>query len=246
MDDQSLQNVLALMRRIRGAGTNSSPINIITDLAGADVTPRQLHRIAANIQDQIEQSRAVIDNSNLVPEAKSGVIGALNKLESLFSLSNLGNTFGGNTNLMEGYISNFVILLSAAGVPLKVQQPEQADALAAEIDKLAGGIDGFDLEPDVKLILKRHLVILSTLLRHIPIFGLEGAMTSYFELVTKLRRAESRSGPDAAPANAAVMEKVVSWSGKIAAIDKIVNSGANIIHKIQGTASFLQYIPGLT
>ena len=97
----------------------------------------------------------------------------------------------------------------------------------------------------VRDVAKKHLATLSTLLRHIPIFGLEASLLAYFELITKLRRADSQTTPEAKAALDPLMEKVKTWGGRLSTIDEIVNKGANLIERAKGMAPLLQYLPGI-
>lgn len=256
MDDQSLQNVLSLLRRIQSGGQEITAINFIKTLATGqnfsnyiqmpsdrDADESSVIRIAAYIIDQVKQARVVIDNSQLVEEAKAGVRASLDDLLNVFSLGRLGNGLSEIAARAPGYISNFVILLSSAGFPVSHSTPKEADDLASEIDAFLSKFDDEKLDPVVRQIAKKHMALLSMLLRHIPIFGLEPAMQTYFEMVMKMRRADSKSSEDSKTALNTVLSVVKTWKDRIISLDEVVNSGASLLERAQVLTPLLQYLP---
>ncbi len=264
MDDQSLRNVLAILRMIQIDGSDHdgasvSAIQFIRYLA-TGVRPRNrvnrnrldreddgvsLARVAAYLLDQFSEARQVIDSSQLVEEAKVGVRSALTALNNAFQIGALRNSLGPLANSAPGYISNFVILLSAAGLPVNETVPAEAKDLAAEIDEVAARFSDKAIDPVVREIAAKHLATLATLLRHIPVFGVEAALQSYFELLMKLRRADSKSTPESKSRLDSLMASVKSWGDKLQTLDGMINTGANLLDRAGKAAPLLQYLPTL-
>ncbi|MFA6112804.1 MAG: hypothetical protein WC729_02405 [Sphingomonas sp.] len=247
MDTQSLRNTLLILRRIAATHANQTILQFINKLAEApDSPPEVALRVAAYLLDQFKSARIVIVNSQLVPEAKSGVLTALDALERLFSIESLHNQFGSFPKIAPGYISNFVILLSASGSPLEGEESEAAIELAEEIDGLITKFDDLGLDPLVREIGRKHMSMLATLLRHIPIFGLEPALSTYFDLVMRLRRADSGTSPKAKSRLDPLFVTIKTWGERLGLIDKAVNSGAKLLERADGARGLLEYLPDIS
>ena len=95
----------------------------------------------------------------------------------------------------------------------------------------------------VRDVAKRHLVILSTLLRHVPVFGLEGALATYFELVLKIRRTDAHTTPTAQAKLDPLFNKVKTWGERLGVLDKAWNSGSRLLEHAGKAQDLLQYIP---
>jgi len=245
MDDRSLRCILEILRKLQSQSHNMISAQFIELMAGSPVDPATTLRIASYILELISQARSVIDNSNLVDEAKAGVIAALSALEAQFNIRAMGSAINQIQPNLPGYISNFVILLSAAGLPTSETIPDEAKELADEIDEFSGSFDDVQLDPVVRDIAKKHMAVLSTLIRHIPVFGLEAALTSYFELVAKLRRADSKSTDESKRKLDGMMEQVKKWGERLKSLDDMITTGANLLDRAHVAAPLLQYIPGL-
>jgi hypothetical protein len=92
-------------------------------------------------------------------------------------------------------------------------------------------------------VAEKHLIILATFLRHIPVFGLEGAMTSYLEMMTRIRRAEVGASPAAKAKFEPVWSAMTRWSERIGAVDKVWNAGARVMHHADKASGLLEYVP---
>lgn len=264
MDDQSLKNVLAIYRLISGELKNDqignyTALRFIEFLASGQKRRDFLQRgespkidqvlaskTSSYLLDQFNQANAVIDASQLVDEAKSGVRNAINALINAFQIGNLNNSIENFNHTAPGYISNLVILLSAAGLMLQDAELDEALNLAKEVEELIEKFDDPALDPVVREIAKKHLATLAMLLRHIPIFGLESAMQAYFELMMKLRRANSKSSTKSQNNMSSVLEILKSWGDRIKSLDEYYNSSANMIDRAGNVIPLLQYIPGLS
>ncbi len=264
MDDQSLRNVLAILRLVQVEGTEKGGVSVsayqfirflATGISSRDLTQRSraentvnavsIARIAAYLLDQISQAREVIDASQLVEEAKAGVRSALDALARAFEINSLGGSLSGLAISSPGYISNLVILLSAAGISVNQSAPPEATDLAKEVDALAEQFNDTSLDPVIRELARKHLATLATLIRHIPIFGLEASLQAYFELIMKLRRADSKSTPESKSNLDKLMEPIKSWGERLQTLDGIINTGANLLDRASKAAPILQYIPSI-
>lgn len=258
MDDKSLKNVLGILRVVNAASDQITAMQFIQalitgqtprpNIVGSQkpaVDPAVVARVCAYILDQLAQARTVIDNSQLVEEAKSGVRAAVTALESTFSISALNGSISSLKVGTPGYISNFVILLSATGVATNQENPKDASDLATEIDEMIESFSDIALDPVVRDVGRKHLAALATLLRHVSIFGVEAAMSAYFDLVMRLRRVDIKTTPESKNALDKVFSKIKSWGERLGQIDKVVNDGARLLEHVEHARGILEYIPDL-
>jgi hypothetical protein len=245
MDHQSLSNVLGMLRKLKDEPNNITGIQLIQKWTGvASTNPAAVLTVAVNFVEQIREATIVIENSSLSEEAKAGVRVALKGLENAFALTGLQSHTKGHIPHIEVLIGNFAILLDASGIDSKQPIPQEAVDLANEVDALSGEFDDESLDPVLRDIAKRHLATLSTLLRHVPIFGLEAALATYFELVIRLRRAGTNTSEESQKAAKPLFEKLESLKEKFETIDKIWNIGVKWIGAGKGVgALLLTFIP---
>jgi len=145
---------------------------------------------------------------------------------------------------LEVLIANFAILLEAAGVRSNHAVPVEALNLAKDVEELTAAFDDAALDPVVRDIAKRHLTVLATLLRHMPIFGMEAALATYFELVVRLRRASTNTSEESQKAAKPLMERLQNLREAFEAVDKVWNIGVRWIGAAKGVGGLLlTYIP---
>lgn len=244
MDDQSLRNVLGILRLLKAANPGESACQQIKYWAGADVTDVGIHKVAAYIIEQTSLARTVVVNSQLSDEAKGGVLSAIDGLARAFSLEQVHGQWSNHVRDVSSSVSSLVILLSALGIPTDLPIPSEAGELIAEIEGMIIEFDDQSLDPVVRDLAKRHLAILSTFLRHIPIFGIEGALVTYFEMMMKIRRGDIKASDASHSKLAGLFGRMATWGERLTAIDKLWNSGARLIeHANNGIGGLLNYIP---
>lgn len=246
MDHQSLVNVLGILREIKRAQGKHTTAQLIGQWAGPVVAAQStVHKVAAYVTDQIAEARAVINASQLADEAKQGIQQALSGLEQAFSLTGINANPQSHLRDIDGAIANFVILLSAMHLDTHPEAPEEAKDLAKEVEVLVSAFDDVALDPLVRDIAKRHLQTLATLLKHIPIFGLEPALATYFELITKLRRADIHTTQASKDALDPAFEKINSWGTRLKGLDETWNAGARWVGRAgKAAVSLLTYLGG--
>jgi hypothetical protein len=243
VDSQSLRSVLAILRMMKEHKKNQSPADLIAVWAGKTVDDAARLRVACYIVEQVSIAQTVIANSQLTEEAKAGVTGTLRGLKACFSVSGLTTQYGSHLPEIEGAIANFVILLSAAGIIEAPAVPPEADEIIAEIEAVMAAFEDPQIDPAVRDVAKRHLLILATLLRHIPVFGIEAAMGSYFDLMMKIRRADIETSEESQKKTSSLWDKMGTWSGRFDTIDKLWNHGARLIGQAEKLPNLLAYIP---
>ena len=246
MDYQSLTNVLAVLRYVKSKGPNHTGVDLLRMLAletKAHPSDSAVARMASQIIEQIEDAEIVIGLSQLDDEAKHGVQASLNKVSNAFSLKQLNNNTQGVIGDVSAAISNLVILLSASGVKTTTQPPTEATDLAAEVEKLIAEFDNGALDPLVRETAKQHLQILATMLRHLPIFGVEAAMATYFELILKVKAADSATTEVQKKAAKPLMEKIGAFAEGLKKTNEAAKSGVGLIGHAKSAAVLFGLLP---
>lgn len=241
MDGRSIGNILELLRSISRMDDKLAARDVLKEWFGPDDAATCY--AAAQIIEQAQLAAAVIANSQLEPEAKSGLIQVLKGVQNAFSLHGLNSAWPSNLGNVVTSISMLGMLVSfTGGQTAPASKPKELQELVDEIADVMFAFDSSEIDPIVKNVCRRHLQILSTLLQHVPIFGVEAAMASYFELLMKIRRAEVGESAGSAKATAPLWEKIKTWGERLGSIDKIVNAGAKLLEKGEKVAGLLEHL----
>lgn len=212
-------------------------------LVGKPVDDVALLKSAAYICEQCALASVVIDNSQLSKEAKSGITVNINGLARAFSLAHINSATSASVKDVNGAITNLVILLSALGLEADRPNPPEANDLVADIADMMAAFENFEIDPAVRDVAKRHLQTLSTLLQNVPIFGLEAALSAYFEMVTRLRRADIDTSEKSHAKVVDLFDKIKSWGDKLSTLDKTWNAGAKLLGHADKAQGLLEYLP---
>lgn len=244
MDHQSLKNVLGILRLMKQNTGNSAGQDMIRQwIGGPTASQTSILRVAAYVQEQVADATVVIESSQLPAEARDGIMITLQGLSNAFSLKGLGSSPVSTVPNITGAISSFVILLSVAGIA-ETPKPSEANDLIGEIEEMLKDFENHELDPVVRETAKRHLKILSTLLQHIPIFGVEAALATYFELMMKIRRADVGTTESSKTKLDPLFAKMERWAERLGVIDKVWNSGARLLNHAEKAQALLTYLPG--
>lgn len=243
MDHQSLRNVLGILRLTKDSSSRSAVDLIREWTGGAGKEETSVLRVAAYIQEQVSNARTVISASQLSEEAKLGVQITLDGLQNAFSLNYITTSPANHLGNVAASISNLVILLDFVQGPSRQAPPKEAEELVDEVAELLDLFDDVELDPVVRDTAKRHLAILSTLLQHIPIFGVEAALVTYFELMMKVRRADVGTSDASRAKLNPLWEKMQTWGERLGTIDKLWNTGARLLGHAKNAQELLSYLP---
>jgi hypothetical protein len=247
VDSRSLSNVLAVLRFVKSKNPNTSGVDLLSALAveTTRMQPSQaaVMKMAAQIIDQAEDARVVITNSSLDEEAKHGVQVALDRVANAFSLQKITGAPYQTIGDVAGAISNLVILLSASGFQTATVTPPEASDLAKEVEELMNSFGDAALDPLVRATAQQHLQILATMLRHLPIFGMEAAMATYFELMLKVKRADANTSDEQKEAAKPFMEKIGALGDGISKTEKAWTAGARLIGHAKSAAVLFGLLP---
>lgn len=246
MDDQSLRNILFLYRHLRNGPQHQqqeTAVAAIGRLVGDKVAGSSILKVAAYLVEQTSLAKIVIDKSRLSPEAKQGILANISGLSRAFSLENINKPWRQSTEDIGGAITNLVILLSSIGVDADITNPDDANALAADVRSMMTKFEDGDIDPDVRDVAARHLQILVVLLENLPIFGIEAAMSIYFEMVVRLRRADIGASEASHSKTSSMFDKIKTWGERLNSIDGVWNAGARLLGHADKAQGLLHYIP---
>jgi len=246
LDSQSLLNALGILRLMKAGskvGPSDTALALIRRLSGTSNFSTANLRVAAYLCDQVTSAKLVIDNSQLSEEAKEGVSLVLDGMIEAFSLQNLTSAYSNYVRNIPGAISNFVILISAAGLRERNELPEEVSDLITSIEATVSAIEDDKLDPIVRDISKRHLDILKALLKNVPILGLEPALTAYFELMSSVRRAEVDTSPEAKEKFEPIWKAMAKWGERLGSADRLWNAGAKLVEHADKAHGMLSYLP---
>jgi len=230
MDNQSLVNVLGLLRRMQNLSNTVSSAEMIKSWGIGTPDEATILKVAAYVMEQSQLAKATILNSKLSEEAKDGIMVTLDGLEQAFTLAKIQTSPKGHVGNITSGIALLAVLLSSQNVEEQRASPPEIDELLAEINELQGALTDEDLDPLVRETAQRHLNVLSTLLRQIPILGLEAALTAYFALLMKIRRSDIDTSPKSRDKLKPIWATIEGWGAKLASIDKVWNVGARLAH----------------
>jgi hypothetical protein len=246
VDYRNLTNVLGVLRLVNAIGPNRTGVQLLAEMAknsGMVAGDAALMEMARQILQEIEQAHAAIVNSGMDPESRHGVEKALERLRSAFALAGVTSQLGTKVGDVAGAISNFTILLRGSGIEPNANTPPEAVELAEELEKLMQAFNEAGVDPAIKELCKQHLQVLATMLRHLPIFGLDAAMTTYFELLLKLKRAETQGTPEQKKAIKPLSAKIDGLKKNLMALDAIWNVGSALLTHGKTGAQLLGLLP---
>lgn len=229
MDYRSLIAILGILRLFRTTGPGHAAFDVIKSKLGDHTEEAAAYRICANVVELTEIAAATITNSDLDEEAQAGILASIEGLKRAFSINGVASAWQSQLPDINGSISSLVILLSAMKISPNLETPAEAVDLANEVDELIATIEGAGLDPVTANIARRHLTMLATLLRHIPVFGLEAALLTYFELMMAMNNSMGRSREPQTEEAAGFWEVLKSWKDRFSDIEELWNKGTKAL-----------------
>lgn len=196
--------------------------------------------------DQAALAVRVVENLNMDYDAKQGILEAITRISSTFSLRGLNGPWASGIGDISASLTILGMFIGMSGVAQQPSEaPEEVDDLIAEIGEIIRIFENQEFDPDVRLVARRHMMILQSLLRHIPIFGIEAALSVYFEMMLKVRRADVGSGTASAEQTKSAWETMKTWGERLTSIEKIYTVGAKLVGKANDVG-LLTYIHSVT
>lgn len=252
MSTNPLASFLSLLRLIRESNPSKPPQVMFQAWAGgADIPTSTVVKIAAYAIEQAEAASTYISGTQLSDEAKQGLLQTTSSVISAFQLQHLGG-HGVATFLpaLDAGISQFAILISAAGLDREPAPLEEIADLVAAIDRFSGSLNDVGLDELVRETARKHLAVLKALLQHVDALGVDAAMAAYYELVLRLRSADNNSSASSKERMAKIWPEVERWAGRLAIIEQAYTQGGHLLGELgrpaQQLLTHMPTLPGIT
>ena len=240
MSADYIAGVLGVLRKIKATqhlGPQHSTLTYLTEWSGA-TEPYVALAMAMAIQEQLRGAQSIIEASSLSDEAKSGLLVTITGLTNAFSLAGLNGAQSQFLPSIDPAITNFAIIASVASKADTDSLKDTLSDLTKEIDELAERVKIAEIDPMLRETIVRHLFILTAMLRNVEAVGIDAAVSAYFELLVRVRRAEKFSSEDSKKAMSGVWPKINALGEKLGKISGLLETGMKLV-------SYAEKLPGL-
>lgn len=229
MDAQHLMNVLGMLRLLRDRPKgNGTAVDVIKRWAGKDISDVAVLRIAAHISEEVSLAATTLEAAHLSDEVKAGVVPKVKRLADAFAISELNAQFNQFCPDIPGMITTILIVVEASGIPPTPEPPNEVHDLISEVLDMVAKLDA-DIEPLVHATIRQHAQILVAMLQNLKIFGAEIALTSYYELIRKVQRAEDQASAADRKKTKPLIERMKGWGSTLGTIHEIWDNGTKVI-----------------
>lgn len=247
MNYESIGNVIDLLRWLQLQDLERPTCELIAELVFGDGDrwgdSGAILKVAARFVDELETAAVIVQNSEyLTEEQKIGIYKSIMYLTEVFRARGLYTSHPSH----QSHVPITISALTAFRISRPDEAIKHARDLAQDVDDLIQKIDGLGLHATVAARARQHLAVLSTMLRHIGVFGIESAMATYDELIIRLGRTEgANQKPRPSSALTKLFAVVQTWSTRIAAIEKLWSAGSKMIDHVGGAQNLLSQLPRL-
>lgn len=248
MSVNQLTQFLGLLRLIKRSNPGNTPLNLVVSWTGvADPPTSTVLKIAAYVTEQAEATESFIAATQLSEEAKEGLMQTARSLKTAFQLQNLsGNAVHGFLPALDAAISQYAILISAAGLETPAGASDEKDNLVQELKAFLEHPEINNLDQAIRETLIKHINLLIVLINNFEAVGPEASMSAYNELVIRLSSAHKSSSKENKNVIEKIWPEVERWAGRIAIIDSAFTQGTHLITSVgTATKSLLPLLPHL-
>ena len=230
MPDNYLLNVLNILRLLKASGRmgNQTYETLLIWVGGEKLTSAAL-KMAAYMHEQCEGAIIILQQSNLTTEAKEGLTQTVVQLASAFSMSNLNSAPNSFLPQIEAAISQFAIIVSITGKDLRASENVELVQLLSEVEAVRERFNQIGVDPLVADIANKNLHVLATMLRNVDALGLDSALSCYYEMIIRLKRADDGASPASKSKSSELWDKIKSWQERFTSIDQAVNTGSSLL-----------------
>ena len=247
MSDNFISNVLNILRLLKASPelNGHSMLEYIEKWAGAPIQESATLRVSAYLQDQCDGAITLIRQSSLPEEAIAGLLQTVTSLRNALAIRNITSAPTQHLPQLDAAISSFAILEGVSNLTAPPADKSDLEKLIKEIEQVVGLFDDSSIDPLVQTTAKKHLHILLATLRNVDALGVDSAMAAYFELVIRLKRVDVSASETSRSRVAKVWPTLEKWGGRLAIIDKVLNSGQGLLDQAKGIGqALLNYFPG--
>ncbi len=248
MSANQLQSFLSLLRLIKDTGAGNAPSTLFRAWTGIESPPTSMVvKLAAYVIEQAEATEAYIKATQLSEEAKQGLLETATSLKTAFELQHLaGNAISGFLPALDTAISQYAILISAAGLDQVAPPTSEIADLVSDLNKFAEELGKAELDPLVRETAERHVAVLKVLLQNVGALGVEAALAAYSELVFRLRSADLTGSEKSRHTMSTLWPEVERWAGRLTIIDQAYTRGGHLLGHLGGAAKLLlTHLPAL-
>jgi hypothetical protein len=230
MAGQSLAYVLGVLRRFKstaGMSVGNTTLDYIQKWVGGS-NAAAVAKVQISVLENTKIASSVVTNSRLSEEAKIGLLHTLAQMETMFSAGQITGSVQAYFPALDSAITNFAIVTSHIQASVSAESIEAAKNLASEIDDLISQIDSLSSDQVQREICRRHLNALSGLLKNIDAFGVDTALSAYYDMILSLRK-DLRTQTEDSSNGDGIWAKIKSIGGKLKDLNDLVETGAKIL-----------------
>jgi hypothetical protein len=243
-----LGNFLSLLRLIKQTDPGHPPLEMFKKWTGIPDPPTSMVvKLAAYTIEQAEATEAYIKATQLSDEAKQGLLQTAAALKRAFELQHLpGQAVANFLPALDAAISQYAILISAAGLDQTPPPTAEVSDLVADLDRFTDSLAKAELDPLVRETAEKHIAVLKMLLQNVAALGVEAVLAAYSELLFRLRSADLTGSETSRKIMSGVWPEIERWAGRIAIIDQAYSKGGHLLGVMGGAVhNLLTHAPAL-
>ncbi|KZC82897.1 hypothetical protein AYR46_03050 [Sphingobium yanoikuyae] len=227
MDAQHLMNVLGMLRVLREIQNKQTATTVIKQWAGKDISDAAVLRVAAHISEEVMLAAATLEAAHLSDEVKAGIVPKVRRFADAFAINALATDLKQFCPDIPGMITTIAVVVEASGISPTPDPPSEVHDLIKDVLDLVGKLDG-DLDPIVLFAIRQHAQILVAMLQNLKIFGVEIALSSYYELIRKVQRADEQASSTDRKKAKPLIERMTAWGAALKTIHEIWDNGTKV------------------
>ncbi len=231
MSGAPLRYVLGLLRRIKSGSElnvgHTAMQHAATWVAGGEQDA--VFKLIIALQQNLSEARDVIRKSRLSEEAQLGLLSTIDGLIVAFSLPQLGSPIQSHLPAIDSSITNFAVITSAIDFEISDQFKAERDSFVVELEKFLEEMADFAIDERLKDTARRQISLLIALLKNAEAVGVEAALTSYWELVIKVRNRSVGSDEAQEGDKSKLWDAITSWSERLDSLSKIYDVGEKLL-----------------
>jgi len=246
MDVQSFRHILDLYRALKDLRPDQTAFKLLYTWFDGDEDA--ILKAMSRIQEQVTLAETALKNSQIPQDSIEGVQHALSGIRRVFSVHGCSSPIQSNVGNIATSITILGMLITFvdSGVAASAAASSIISEIISDTADLQQQFNDEEIDPLVREIADRHLQILRNFLEQIDVFGVEAALTTYFDLIIKVRRADVGASEASTAKTKPLWDRMVGLGKRLEDVDRIVNSGVKLVDRAQKAAGLLDYLPPLS